>query len=100
MKLKNLYNCILILIVFTFTNLVNSQNRNQSTPENIHLENKLNEIHQKELTNYFQQLKTAGTAIDSAAVFNDITNLYLESSYYLKVSKYDSVIYYADKSLK
>lgn len=86
------------ILLFVF--IVNGQNKRQTSSEFIGLKNTLCKSHQKELKSLSSELKIAKTAIDSAIIFNKISTIHLKTSYYVKTPKYDSILYYAKKSLR
>lgn len=87
-------------ILFLLTvSLAICQQKNIDNSENNKLKKTLSAAHQDELKSYFKMLETVRNPIDSAKIYNKITSVYLRSSYYLTVAKYDSAYYYADKAL-
>ena len=79
--------------------LATGQEKNIENFDDNKLKKVLSTSHQMELKKYFKILDTTSTTIDSAKIYNDIATVHLKSKYYLTVSKYDSVYYYANKAL-
>ena len=91
-------NLLPICFLFVIT-ITNGQQKKIANSEKNKLKNTLSAAHKTELKSYFNILESATNSLDSAKVYNDIATVHLKSSYYLTVSKYDSVHYYANKAL-
>ncbi len=64
----------------------------------IELKETLSPHHQVELKTYLHELDTVSTDIGFAKIYNNIAGLYIETSYYLKETQYDSIHFYAKKA--
>ncbi|MFT5891456.1 MAG: signal transduction histidine kinase/DNA-binding response OmpR family regulator [Dokdonia sp.] len=63
------------------------------------LKTKISKNHRIEISNYLRSLDTVSTPIHRARIYNDISIAYTKASYYLVVSKSDSIYYYSNKAL-
>jgi signal transduction histidine kinase/DNA-binding response OmpR family regulator len=90
------FPCLLCISFFAFSQENSSFEKTIPTL----LKSSLSSDDQNQLKDYLDQLKVAEKAVDSAEIFNEISTLYLKSSYYLGESKYDTVLHYANKTLK
>ncbi|MFY7672342.1 response regulator [Tenacibaculum sp. MEBiC06402] len=55
--------------------------------------------HKSELNNQYKSLSIASNNVDSARVYNSISRIYYESSYYLKFPFYDSIINFSNRAI-
>jgi signal transduction histidine kinase/DNA-binding response OmpR family regulator len=63
------------------------------------LKTKISKNHRIEISNYLRNLDSVSDPIHRAQIYNEISTTYIKASYYLAISKTDSVHYYSNKAL-